>query len=324
MISAALLAVTVAFPRPGMTLPPVDVTYMSGAVPRGVTNLVVQGKGVDIFRNGGWVTMVSVTGGVNNVEIKAGGVTTNVVLKVERKAPPKLGADGKPLPPPPPRVFEKLPYASDTAQNPPKGRKPADIVVVVDPGHGGAKDTGAVSPHGFFEKDANLALANDVAKALRDRGYTVVMTRTNDVPVELYERARWATEKKADAFISIHHNAPPCNRDPRKVRYTAVYEWNTIGRELAAAINLRMGEALEGDIPNNGVLHANFVVTRNPQVPSCLVETDFITTPEGELAIWNPPRRRVVASAIAEGFADWCSAAGGDDGGADAGAAGTK
>ena len=57
MIAAALLAVTVAFPRPGMTLPPVDATYMSGSVPRGVTNLVVQGKPVDVFRTGGWITM---------------------------------------------------------------------------------------------------------------------------------------------------------------------------------------------------------------------------------------------------------------------------
>lgn len=307
MIAAALLAVTVAFPRPGMTLPPVDATYMSGSVPRGVTNLVVQGKPVDVFRTGGWITMVSVTGGVNTVEITAGDVTTNVVLNVERKPDPKLDADGRPLPSPPSKTYEKLEYASDDPQPHPACKDPKDIVVVVDPGHGGEKDTGAVSPHGFFEKDANLALAKDLEKELRERGYQVVMTRTNDVPLQLYERPRWATENHAAAFISIHHNAPTCDRDPRTIRYTAVYEWNAIGKELAAAINRRMGETLEGDIPNNGVMHANFAVMRNPQVPSCLVETDFITTPEGELAIWDPSRRRAIAHAIAQGFSDWCS-----------------
>ena len=66
-----------------------------------------------------------------------------------------------------------------------------------------------------------------------------------------------------------------------------------------------MGAALEGDIPNNGVMHANFAVTRNPEVPSCLVETDFIATPEGEEAIWNYKRRRKIAESIAAGIDDW-------------------
>ena len=307
MIASALLAVTVAFPRPGQTLPPVAASYMSGAVPRGVTNLVVQGKTVEIYRTGGWVTMVDLAEGENEVEIVADGVATNVVVMVERKPKPKLDAEGNPLPPPPPKVYEKLAYAADEAQTPPVGKSPADVLVVLDPGHGGPKDTGAVSPHGFFEKDANLALARDVKAALVALGYRVEMTRESDVAVPLYDRARGACEKRADAFISIHHNATACDKDPRIVRYTAVYKWNDIGASLAAAINARMGGVLEGDIPNNGVMHANFAVTRNPQVPSCLVETDFITTPQGEEAIWNPARRRRIAAAIADGFADWAS-----------------
>ncbi len=307
MIACALLAVTVAFPRPGQVLPPVATCYMSGTVPNGVTNLVVQGRPVEIYRTGGWVTLVDVVEGRNEIAIAAGDETTNVVLSVERKAPPKLGPDGNPLPPPPPRVYEKLPYASDEPQTPPRGKAPGETLIVLDPGHGGAKDTGAVSPHGFFEKDANLSLAKDVRAALLAKGYKVEMTRETDVPLVLAERAREATAKRADAFVSIHHNAPACSTDPRKVRYTAVYQWNEIGAELATAISRRVGEALEGDIPNNGVMHANFAVTRNPQVPSCLVEADFITTPQGEADIWDPVRRRRIAAAIADGIADWCA-----------------
>lgn len=305
MLGAAILAVTIAFPKPDLILPPVTSCYMNGAVPRGVTNLVVQGKAVDIYRTGGWVTMVDLTSGRNEIEIVAGDVTTNVVVTVEAPRPPKLDAEGRPLPPPP-KVYTKLAYARDEAQPKPTGRTPGEILVVLDPGHGGASDTGAMSPHGFCEKDANLALARDVKAALEKRGYAVLMTREEDTPVALLERARPACARGAAAFISLHHNAPGYTTDPRKVRYACVYEWNAIGRELAEAVGARMGAALEGDIPYNGVYHANFAVTRNPQVPSCLIETDFITTPQGEEAIWNPPRRRRIAEAIAAGFADWC------------------
>jgi len=304
MTTAALVAaISVAFPRPGMVLPPVTNCYMSGAVARGATNLVVQGRPVEVYRTGGWVTMVEVSGGANEIEISCGGETTNVTLKVEKPAPAPAG--GAAAAKPAEKKYGKLPYASDEPAPHPRGREPKDVTIALDPGHGGAMDRGAVSPHGYFEKEANLLLAREVRRALTNLGYRVVMTRDADVPLVLGERGRIACGGGADAFVSIHHNAPGFSTDPRTVRYTAVYEWNEIGRELAAAISARVGAALEGEVANNGVMHANFAVTRNPEVPSCLVETDFITTPEGEEAIWDYRRRRRIAEAIAAGIADW-------------------
>jgi N-acetylmuramoyl-L-alanine amidase len=270
---------------------------MSGAVPRGTTNLVVQGRPVEVYRTGGWVTMVDVTGGDNEIAISCGDESTNVTVKVE-KASPRRGAATE-------KKYSKLPYAKDAPAKHPSGKKPSEVTIAVDPGHGGPGDLGAVSPHGYFEKDANLLLAREVRRALTNLGYRVVMTRDDDRALVLTERPRIACGGGADAFVSIHHNAPGFSTDPRKVRYTAVYQWNEIGRELAAAISARTGAALAGDIPNNGVMHANFAVTRNPEVPSCLVEADFITTPQGEEAIWNHIRRRKTAEAIAAGVADW-------------------
>jgi N-acetylmuramoyl-L-alanine amidase len=72
------------------------------------------------------------------------------------------------------------------------------------------------------------------------------------------------------------------------------------------AINRRLAEAqAEEGLKNNGVPKANYAVTRNPEIPSCLVEVDFITSPQGEEASWNPGRRRRVAAAIGDGFEDW-------------------
>ena len=301
-VAPLMLAVSVAFPKPGQVLPPVDSTYMSGAVPRGTQTITVQGREVSVYRTGGWVTMVDVVSGENQIEIVAGDVKTNVTVRVEQKPKPlpvnKTAAREK--------KWTKLEYAKDEPRVHPSGKAPSDILIVVDPGHGGPADTGAVSPHGFFEKEANLRLAREVVIALTNMGYRVEMTRNSDIPLVLTERPRSACEGEADAFVSIHHNATACNSDPRKVRYTAVYAWNPIGEALAKAVSGKMAAELEGDIPSSGVLHANFAVTRNPEVPSCLVETDFITTPEGEEAIWDWKRRRRIGEAIAQGIDEWC------------------
>ncbi|MBR2838417.1 MAG: N-acetylmuramoyl-L-alanine amidase [Kiritimatiellae bacterium] len=299
--AAATGQTSIAFPRDGQKMPSISRCYVSGAVEPGVTNVVVQGRNVPVHPSGGWVTMVDLVAGTNT--IVAG--DAQVTVTVAAPPPPRPAGAG----PAPEKKYAKLPYAGDKPKAPPKGKAPQEVTVVVDPGHGGS-DTGAMSPHGLPEKDANLRLAKDVRDELARRGYRVLMTREDDSFPSLYDRPKLAHRNGADAFISIHHNAPPLDRDPRLVRYHAVYAWNEIGSGLAGAINRRMARAFGAALANNGVMSANFAVTRNPEIPSCLIETDFITTPEGELDCWNAERRRKVAAAIADGFADWVADAG--------------
>ena len=304
MIFPALLAVSVAFPAEGSKLPYLKECYMIGAVPRGVTNLVVQGRPVDIYHTGAWVTMVDLVEGTNSVEIVANGEKTNRCFSVAMNPRPVKSTEFAHTAPAKEKPYEKLQYAADVPAEHPAGRSPGEMLVFIDPGHGGV-DTGTLSPHGFTEKDANLRVAREVRNALLQKGYRVEMTRDSDVAIDLYERPRKAHELKADAFVSIHHNSPGYGSDPRKVRYHTVYSWNTLGEGLAAEINARMAETLDGDIPNKGPLHANFAVTRSPEIPSCLVEVDFITTPRGEEDAWSNPRRKAIGRAIADGIADW-------------------
>ena len=298
--------VSITFPRSGQKLPAIERCYVLGHTAPGVTNVVVQGVGVPVHPSGGWVTMVDLKAGENTIVAGDASVRVTVAkaaakrIAVTTNAPPAASSKS---------TYKKLPYAADKPKASPKGRRPAEITVVVDPGHGGS-DTGALTPRGFTEKDLNLSLAKSVRDELRRRGYKVVMTREDDSFPALYDRPKVAHAHKADAFISIHHNAPPLDRDPRKLRYHTVYAWNDIGSRLAAAINRRMAAAFGPKLKSNGVMHANFAVTRNPEIPSCLVETDFITTPEGEIDCRDDARRARIASAIADGFADWTIAAG--------------
>jgi N-acetylmuramoyl-L-alanine amidase len=84
-----------------------------------------------------------------------------------------------------------------------------DIIVVVDPGHGG-KDPGAVGAKGEREKDVVLAIAQLLAKRLkREKGFDVKLVRNDDFFVPLRKRVEIARKHNADMFISVHADAAP-------------------------------------------------------------------------------------------------------------------
>ena len=81
-----------------------------------------------------------------------------------------------------------------------------DIVVVLDPGHGGS-DSGATC-NGLLEKDVNLKVAQRCLAELEQyAGVKVYMTRYDDTYVGLGERTDIARSYNCDAFVSIHMNS---------------------------------------------------------------------------------------------------------------------
>lgn len=283
--------VTVAYPRAGQMMPSVARTYMIGSVSSDITNLVIAGETVLPYRTGAWATSVPLAEGMNEIQLvwqtrmETG---TNVfTLTVPYKS----------------KVYPKLSYAKDEPTISSVTNSPAETVIYLDPGHGGS-DSGAISPHGWFEKDANLALALATAERLRLRGYQVKMTRDDDRAIDLYERARAAHHEGAAAFVSIHHNAPNCEADPFQ-RYSCVYAWNALGDPLARAIADSLADGAGEPLASRGALRANFAVTRSPEIASCLVEADFISAPAGEEASFDPLRQAERARAIAAGIDAW-------------------
>ncbi|WPN57985.1 N-acetylmuramoyl-L-alanine amidase [Pseudomonas sp. P9_31] len=90
-----------------------------------------------------------------------------------------------------------------------KAHPKRDIVVVVDPGHGG-KDPGAVGAKGEREKDVVLSIAQLLAKRLkREKGFDVKLVRNDDFFVPLRKRVEIARKHNADMFISVHADAAP-------------------------------------------------------------------------------------------------------------------
>ena len=113
------------------------------------------------------------------------------------------------------------------------------MLVCIDPGHGGT-DPGAVA-EGVREADVVLDYARALEAALKPIGTTVIMTREDDVAVDLGMRCRIANDVSADAFISLHCNASPNARaEGVRVFHAAV---STRGKALARAIFDRIAAA---------------------------------------------------------------------------------
>lgn len=82
---------------------------------------------------------------------------------------------------------------------------PRDKIVVLDAGHGG-KDCGAKVGK-VCEKTLVLNISKKAEQILKTRGYKVFVTRGNDKYLSLTARTKFANDKNADVFISIHANA---------------------------------------------------------------------------------------------------------------------
>ena len=87
------------------------------------------------------------------------------------------------------------------------GKFSRNKTIVIDPGHGGT-DPGAINGS-LKEKTAVLGVAKKLGEILKSRGYKVYFTRSTDVFINLRSRTKFANDKMADLFVSIHANAAP-------------------------------------------------------------------------------------------------------------------
>ena len=82
-----------------------------------------------------------------------------------------------------------------------------DIVIAVDPGHGGY-DPGAVGRAKTREKDVALAVSRELASRINaEHGMKAVLIRNGDYFVDHRERTAIARQDGADLFVSIHADA---------------------------------------------------------------------------------------------------------------------
>lgn len=174
----------------------------------------------------------------------------------------------------------------------PNGR----IVVIVDPGHGGP-DPGAVGIGGLQEKEITLDISRQLAALLEQQGVQAVLTRSNDIDLDLEPRVALAERSNATLFVSIHANSISLSRP--EINGLETYYYNT-GLGLAKSIH---NSVLQGTgVRDRGVRSARFYVLRRTSMPSVLVEVGFVTGREDAAKLSSASYRRQMAEAIARGI----------------------
>ena len=209
--------------------------------------------------------------------------------------------------------------------------------VMIDPGHGGAS-VGTGIP-GLIEKNLTLDIAERLRQILAQRSFAVLLTREEDRPIDLADRAALANRAGADIFVSIHLNwigdrkargvetyslgptddpyltrlAAAENRDSgysladlRGILdgiYAGVREDNS--RRLAESVQAALFSSLRKTSPevtDRGVKAAPFIVLLSTEMPAILAEVSCLSNEEEARQLARPEFRQHIAEALADGI----------------------
>ena len=178
------------------------------------------------------------------------------------------------------------------------------FTVVIDPGHGGP-DPGAIGIGGIRETDVVLEVSKKVKKLLSENGVKVILTRKNEVDLDLAPRVSFANNKNADIFVSIHANASRGKRKDINGLETFYYRgWR--GRSLAKRIQKEILRVSPGS-PDRGVKQGRFYVIKNTSMPAVLVEIGFLTGRLDARRLEKTAHRGRLAYAISKGILSYLS-----------------
>ena len=152
-----------------------------------------------------------------------------------------------------------------------------------------------------MEKELTLSTSLYLQDELRQRGATVILTRTKDgQKPSLAERVRISENAHADAFVSVHYNSSEKNNSGTLTFYYSEKK----DKPLAYAIeNMSLSKGVS--LASNGVSFGDFHVLRENDAVSALVELGFLSNEDDEAIVRKPAYQKKAAIAIAKGLADY-------------------
>jgi len=177
-------------------------------------------------------------------------------------------------------------------------RRPlAGRTIVLDPGH---PPVGAHGPSGLWEPVATLAVAKQAKTLLEQAGATVLLTRTDSLPIDLYPRTRFAEEHDADVLVSIHANALPDGVNPFTNNGTSVYYFHPRSVALARALDVAL--VAELGVRDLGMGRGDYALVRPTWMPAALTEGLFIMLPEQEALLLSDEGQARYARGVVRGI----------------------
>ncbi len=218
----------------------------------------------------------------------------------------------------------------------------AKKVIVIDPGHGG-KDPGAIGANNSKEKVITLAIAKKLKQRFtKDPHYAVYLTREKDEYIPLRQRILRAQKHNPDVFISIHADSAArkgakgvsvyalsvAGATSEQAKWLAEHENKELDKKSSNQVmsmlfqltqtasilsSLDLGSKVLANAGNGLAVHAphveqaGFVVLKAFDVPSILVETGFLSSPEESVRLVSPAHQEKVARMIENGIRSYFS-----------------
>lgn len=218
--------------------------------------------------------------------------------------------------------------------------------VVIDAGHGG-DSRGTAGEDGALEKSFTLDIAERMRAEIEARGFSTVMTRTDDRTVSLQRRAELANSGTGDVFVSIHINwfevASITGIETYYLGPSDSTELDTIAerenqhsgysmadlrtmldrifadtrrdesRRLATTVQqalLTQMRAAGAPAVDRGVKRAPFVVLVATEMPAILAEVSCLSNKDEADRLSQPDYRQRIAEALATGVETFARARG--------------
>lgn len=181
--------------------------------------------------------------------------------------------------------------------------KMKEKIVVIDPGHGGS-EAGAVFnlPSGEIlkEKDLNLSISLKLYDLLKNAGFKVQMTRTDDRDMDVYERADFANNLNASFLLSVHNNAGPSNqKGTMALFYPSPYD-KSYGISGERAAQIAQEEMLKVLGTNNMGMwkRPRLAVLNTARMPAVLAEVSYLTNDNDRNNLMDDNYRGKAAQAL--------------------------
>lgn len=202
-------------------------------------------------------------------------------------------------------------YPSVDADN-----EPTEKVIILDAGHGG-EDSGAIGADGVLEKDLNLKIAEALKSDLEAKGFTVVMTRTEDKMLysedenikgmrklsDLKNRVKVAENYPNAIFVSIHMNSFGASEYSGLQVYYA--EDDNGSMALANAIQSSVKGSLQPDNSRVTKCGKDLYLLEKSPVTSVLVECGFLSNMEECKKLSEKEYQKQLSFAIVCGIIDY-------------------
>lgn len=181
------------------------------------------------------------------------------------------------------------------------GHRPGPMgfkTVIIDAGHGGHDSGAQGKTSGAVEKRLALDTAERLKRKL-DKHFNVVLLRGNDKFIDLDDRVAFANRYESAILVSLHYNSGPSS-----LRGPETYYWRVDSYSLARRIQWGLEKVSPKEHRNRGLARRRLRLTRNPEIPSVLVEFGYLSNAaEAQLCI-QPSYRDKLASAVARAIKD--------------------